>query len=96
MSSARMRRRIAGRLGWGGGPPPGGAMAVFSPEPQVLQKGEGDLAQKGMVMQSTPAPALEVVEAQFILHLLVHLFAYPAPLDQGRQILERRIGRVIG
>ncbi len=96
MSTARMCRRTAGRLGWGGGPAPVCPSILFPPEPQVLEEGEGELAQKHVMMKPAPAPALEVVEAEFILHLLVHLLADPTGLDQGRQRLERRIGRVVG
>ena len=59
-----MRRRMAGRLGPGGGPGSGGVPALFSPEPQVLEEGEGELAQEHVVVQAAPAPALEVAEPQ--------------------------------
>jgi hypothetical protein len=62
----------------------------------MLQEGEGELAQQGVVVQAAPAPALKMVEAQLVLHLLVHRLADPAPLDQRRQPLERRVGRVVG
>src|SRR4029078_2331540 len=52
--------------------------------------------QEPVVVQATPAPALEMVEAQLVLHLLVHLLADPTSLVQGRKARERRIGRVIG
>ena len=93
MSTATIRRRIAGRLGLGGGPGSDGVGALFSPEPEVLEEGEGELAQERVVVQAAPAPALEVVQAQLILHLLVHLLADPAGLDQGGQGFERGIGR---
>src|SRR3954453_14854055 len=91
-----MRRRIAGRLGWGGGPGSDGAPAFFSPEPQVLEEGEGKLAEEGVVVQATPGAPLEMVEAQLVLHLLVHLLADPASLAQGGQGLERGLGRGVG
>ena len=91
-----MRRRIAGRLGPGGGPGSGGVLALFPPEPQVLEESKGELAQKGVVVQAAPAPALKVIETQLVLHLLVHLLADPARLDQGGQGRERGIGREIG
>src|SRR3954464_8957483 len=56
-----MRRRMAGRLGRGGGPP-WRQSAPFSPESQVLQEGEGELAQERVVVQAAPAPTLEVVQ----------------------------------
>jgi hypothetical protein len=61
----------------------------------VLQEGEGDLAEKGVVVQAAPASALEVVEAEFALHLLVHLLADPAGLEHGGEDAERRVGRVV-
>jgi hypothetical protein len=76
--AATMRRRIAGRLGCGGGPPPGCGMALFSPEPQMLEEGESELAQERVVVQAAPGAAFEVIEAQLVLHLLVHLLADPA------------------
>ena len=85
MKAATIRRRIAGRLGLGGGPGSDGVGALFSPEPQMLEESKGELAEEGVVVQPAPAPALEVVEAQLVLHLLVHLLASPARLDQGSQ-----------
>src|SRR3712207_82832 len=87
--AARMRRRISGRLGPGGGPGLGGVLALFPPEPQMLQEGESELAQERVVVQATPAPALEMIQAQLVLDLLMHLLASPAHLDQGGQGFER-------
>ena len=78
MSTATIRRRIAGKLGLGGGPAPVAPAGLFPPEPQVLEEGHGELAQERVVVQAAPAPALEVVQAQLVLHLLVHLLADPA------------------
>src|SRR3954470_17963488 len=58
VSAATIRRRTAGRLGRGGGPGSGGVSALFPPEPQVLQEGEGQQAQERVVVQPAPAPAL--------------------------------------
>ena len=92
-----MRRRISGRLGPGGGPGGlGRVRALFPPEPQVLEEGEGELTQEQVVVQAAPAPALEVVQAQLILELLVHLLADPARLDQSGQGLERYVGGEVG
>ena len=88
-----MRRRTVGRLGCGGGPVPIVPSAPFPPEPQVLQEGEGQLAQQSVVVQAAPAPALEVAQPQLPFELLVRLLADPARLDQGGQGLERRVGR---
>src|SRR3954454_2480567 len=96
--AATMCRRIAGRLGWGGGPGrSGGGAGVFSPEPQpqVLEEGEGELAQERVVVQPAPRAPFEVVKAELVLHLLVHLLANPASLDRCGQGLERRVGRML-
>src|SRR3954469_19548412 len=75
VSAAAIRRRTAGRLGLGGGPGSGGLPALFPPEPQVLQEGEGQQAQQRVVVQPAPGAALEVVEPQLVLELLVQLLA---------------------
>src|SRR3954453_10504163 len=95
VSTARTRRRTAGRLGRGGGPGSGGVATLFSPEPQVLQEGEGEPAQQRVVVQPAPRAALEVVEAELLLELLVRLLAHPARLDGRRQLLEGRVGREV-
>src|SRR3954453_9943435 len=90
-----MRRRTSGRLGRGGGPGSAGVAALFPPEPQVLEEGEGQLAEQGVVMEPAPGAALEVVQPELVLELLVHLLADPARLDQSGQDLERRAGREV-
>jgi hypothetical protein len=75
---------MAGRLGLGGGPGSGRVPVLFPPEPQVLEEGESELAQEQVVVQAAPAPALEMIQAQLVLHLLVHLLADPTRLDQRR------------
>src|SRR3982751_3896085 len=90
--AATMRRRMAGRLGPGGGPGSGGVSALFSPEAEVLEEGEGELAQERVVVQAAPAPTLEVVQPQLFLELLMQLLAHPARLDRDRQGLECRVG----
>jgi hypothetical protein len=82
---------MAGRLGRGGGPAAVCSSILFSPEPQVLQEGEGELAQERVVVQTAPGSALEMVEPQLILHLLVHLLADPS--SAARSIRCRRHGR---
>ena len=96
MSAARMRRRIAGKLGRGGGPPWVGGAGLFPPEPQMLEESESELARKRVVVQTAPAPALEMVEARFLLHPLVHLLADPAGLDRRGRDLEWRVARQVG
>ena len=39
----------------GGGPGSGGVPALFSPEAEVLEEGEGELAQEHVVVQPAPA-----------------------------------------
>ena len=99
-SRSTSMRRTAGRVGCGGGPARAGPL--FSPpaglpKPQVLQEGEGDHHHQGMVVQPGPGAALEVVEAEFLLHLLVRLLADPAGLDRRRQARRSgRVGRQVG
>ena len=47
-------------------------------------------------MQPRPGAALEVVEAEFLLHLLMGLLAHPARLDGGCQRNEAGRGRQVG
>src|SRR3982751_58890 len=86
---------MAGRLGAGGGPGSGAISALFPPEPQVLQEGEGQQAQERVVMEPAPGPPLEVVEPELVLELLVQLLAHPPALDQRREPLERGVGREV-
>ena len=85
-----MARRTAGRLGDGGGP--GTRRGIFPrPRPalpgeaEVLQVSEGDAGHQRVPVQAGPGAALEVPEAQFLLELLVRLFADPARLDGAGQ-----------
>ena len=92
-------RRTAGSVGCGGGP--GREGSLFPPpagllEPQMLQKSEGDHRHQRVAVQSDPGATLEVVEPQFLFHLLVGLLAHPTRLDRRRQLVERRVGRQIG
>src|ERR1019366_10507773 len=47
-------------------------------------------------MQATPGTSLEVIEAEFFLHLLVRLLARPARVERCGDGFERGIGRVVG
>src|SRR4051794_38822732 len=69
---------MAGRVGWGGGPSDGPA-SLFPPLPQaeVLKEAEGEHRHQGVPVRPGPGPALEVVEAELLLELLVHLLARP-------------------
>src|SRR3954463_1738086 len=89
-------RRMAGKLGCGGGP----LAFLFSPrscpQPQMLQEQIRNQGQQRMPMQAPPRAALEVIEPEFFLELLVRLLTYPARLDQGGQLLQRRVWRQVG
>jgi hypothetical protein len=55
----------------------------------MLEKAQSDHGQDGVVAQSCPVPALQMIEAEFLLHLLVALLA--ARLDIGGQGGQRRV-----
>jgi hypothetical protein len=65
-------------------------------EAEVLQEGHGEHHHERVVVQAVPTPALEVVEAEFFLHLLMRLFADPARLEQPNQALHGSIGGQVG
>ena len=65
-------------------------------ESLLLQKGEGDHREQRVVTEAAPRAALEVVEAEFFLQLLVGLLARPAGLDSRDDGSERGALRVIG
>jgi hypothetical protein len=74
-----MARRSSGSVGRGGGafggrffPPPGGL------EPQVLEISASDTGHERVSVETSPGSALEVVEAELLLELLVRLLAYPS------------------
>lgn len=55
--------------------------SLFSPlrqvgETEVLEEGDHD--QNRVMVQAVPTASLEVIETEFLLHLLVSLFANPA------------------
>src|SRR5580692_1264979 len=52
-------------------------------EPDVEKEGERDHREKCVVMKPKPGAPLEMIEAELLLGLLVHLFAGPARLDGG-------------
>ena len=92
LSVATSRQRICGKDGVGDG---SGLVVVFFPKPQRLEKGKGDHRHERMMVQAPLAAALEIIEADLLLHLLVHLLADPAALDQRRQALQRDILRMV-
>ena len=62
----------------------------------MLQECVGNHRHQGMPMQALPGASLEVIEAQFLLHLLMRLFANPAGFDDRRQFEQFRFGRQVG
>ena len=87
---------MAGSVGWGGGP----ASVIFSPlrqagEAEILKEREGDHDQDGVMVQTVPTAPLEVIESEFLLHLLVSLLADPARLDLPCQCTQRGIRRLV-
>jgi hypothetical protein len=89
-------RRMAGKLGCGGGRP----VFLFSPcggpQTQMLQEQVSDQRHQGMSMQTAPRAALEVVEPKLFLHLLMRLLADPTRFDRRGQLLQLRVGRQVG
>ena len=73
---------------------------LFSPlcrgETAVLEEGKGEHRHKGVSVQAGPGSALEVVETEFFLQLLVGLLASPARLDGGRERLQVSGGGQVG
>ena len=49
----------------------------------MLQEGVSDHRHKRMTVKALPGSSLEVVKAEFFLHLLVSLLANPTRLDGG-------------
>ena len=49
-----------------------------------------------MSVQPGPGAALEVIEPEFLLQLLMGLLADPPRLDGGGKLLERRVGGQVG
>lgn len=68
---------------------------VFFPpdlsEPAGLQEGVGDHRHERVAMQTDPGTTFEVVEAEFLLELLMRLLADPACLDRTSQFLDGNV-----
>ena len=68
-------------------------------EATILKEGEGEHRHERMAMKTLPGSPFEVVEAKFLLQLLMGLLANPSCLDggsQGAQIgRSRQIGEVV-
>ena len=58
-----------------------------------LKEGVGHLRYSRVPMQPSPGSALDVIEAECLIHLLVGLLANPACLDHCDQVLEDGLGR---
>ena len=89
-----MACRMAGMLGWGGGPP----ILFFPPrclEAAGLKESEGDHRHQGVSMEPRPGSAFEVIEAEFLLELLMSLLTDPSGLDRGSELSERGLGRQV-
>src|SRR5258708_33965836 len=57
------------------------------------QKPIGQHHQAGVVMEPTPRPALEMIQAQFFLHLLVALLPRPPTLPEPTRLDPPRLRR---
>ncbi len=55
-------------------------------------KAEGEQHQGGVVVEAAPGATFEVVEAQFLLHLLVALFDLPTLMPQAHRPEARGVG----
>jgi len=62
----------------------------------MLEEGESEHHHQGVPMNPGPGAALEVVEAEFLLHLLMRLLADPARLDDFGQALQGGVGGQVG
>ena len=71
-------------------------VGVFPPEPQMLQKRKRQHRHQHVMVQTQPAAALKMVEAKFLLHLLVRLLACPTRFDGRRQTFQRDILGMVG
>ena len=81
----------AGMLCCGGGSP-----ILFFPsrcfEAAGLEKGVGDHGHQGVSVEPSPGSTFEVVEAEFLLELLMRLLTDSSGLDRRGEHLEARIG----
>ena len=49
----------------------------------MLEEGVSDHRHERMTVKALPGPSLEVIETEFLFHLLVGLLANPSCLDDG-------------
>ena len=65
----------------------------------MLQEGVSDHRHQRMTVEAVPGSSLEVIKAEFFLHLLVSLLANPPRLDGGRQGAQvcprRQVGEIV-
>jgi hypothetical protein len=89
-----MARRVAGRLGCGGG-----VSTLFFPlcdaEAVMLEEGVGDHCHEGVAVKPLPGSSFEVIKPKLFLELLMGLFADPARLDGAGECLDRRVCRQV-
>ena len=86
---------MAGKLGCGGGPLP----FLFPPVAACSRrccKNKCASALQGMPVQPAPRAALEAIEPELFLELLVRLLAHPARLDERGQLLQCCVRRQVG
>jgi hypothetical protein len=62
----------------------------------MLQVSAGDARHQRVPVQPGPGAALEVVEAEFLLELLVGLLADPTRFGRAGQDATGRVGRQVG
>lgn len=86
--------RMAGMVGCGGGPP-----TLFFPsrcfEAAGLEERVGDHRHQRVSVQTGPGSTFEVVEAEFLLELLMRLLTDPSGFDRGGERFEARVGRQV-
>ena len=58
-------------------------------EPQRLKKRKRDYGEQRVMMEAPPRSTLEVIEPEFLLHLLMPLLACPPSLDSGHDLPTR-------
>jgi len=61
----------------------------------MLQEREGEHREQRMVMQPQPAAVLEVIEAEFLLQLLMRLLAHPPRLNRCGECTQCGAGGMI-
>ena len=66
------------------------------PAKTMLEEGVGDHRHQRMTVKVLPGLALEVVEAEFLFHLLMGVFADPLRLDGVSQCAQVGAGGQVG